>query len=104
LVLDAKELVVLIDAMSMMDVVKNHVELAVEDYLLVVIDQDDDQYEHILLVQQLLVENLNHYNLLVVFFDNNLKKTNCSFLINIFLSKRTCTIDIIAFFIKCRSS
>jgi hypothetical protein len=37
-----------------------------------VVDQDDDDNEHIGLFQLLLDEILNYYNHLVVFFDNNL--------------------------------
>jgi hypothetical protein len=55
LVLDEKENVVLIDVMPVMDVVKNHVELVVEDYLLLVIVQDVEHYKHIVLVPLLLV-------------------------------------------------
>jgi hypothetical protein len=54
-VLDEKENVVLIDVMPMMDVVKIHVELVVEDYLLVVVRQDVDDYKHIVLFHLLLV-------------------------------------------------
>ncbi len=90
MVLDKIEIVVLIDVMPMMDVVKIRVELVIEDSVMVVVGQDVQDYEHIVLVHLLRVENLNYYNRLVVFFDNNLfkrteKKHNIFFLMNIFL-------------------
>jgi hypothetical protein len=74
LVLDKIEIVVLIDVMPMMVVVKIRVELVIEDSVMVVVGQDVPDYEHIVLVHLLRVENLNYYNPLVVFFDNNLFK------------------------------
>jgi hypothetical protein len=58
--------------MSTMFVVINPVESVVVDWVLVMVDPDVEDYEHIVLVHSLLVENLTHHNLLVVFFDNNL--------------------------------
>jgi len=72
LVVEEKEIVGLIDVMSMMDVLISHVELVGEDYLLVMVDQDVDDYKYNLLVQMLLVGTVKYYNHLVVFYDNNL--------------------------------
>jgi hypothetical protein len=72
LVVEQKEIVGLIDVMSMMDVLISRVELVGEDYLLMMVDQDVDDYKYNLLVQMLLVGIVNYYNHLVVFYDNNL--------------------------------
>jgi len=72
LVVEEKEIVGPIDVMSMMDVLISHVELVGEDYLLVMVDQDVDDYIYNLLVQMLLVGTVKYYNHLVVFYDNNL--------------------------------
>jgi hypothetical protein len=71
-VVEEKEIVGLIDVMSMMDVLISRVELVGEDYLLMMVDQDVDDYKYNLLVQMLLVGIVNYYNHLVVFYDNNL--------------------------------
>jgi len=80
LVVEEKEIVGPIDVMSMMDVLISHVELVGEDYLLMMVDQDVDDYIYNLLVQMLLVGTVKYYNHLVVFYDNNLicqeKKTH----------------------------